>query len=290
MLLSSGSGRYSRSLALQLAGHSAQFYNHLVALARRGENLHSNLEQSLWDRLFLTELPYFEEDFKEPIYWIVDGLDRCASPKGFISGLAGLLGLKVRLRVLLLSRWTPEISSRVHQLRSQAVVVDLNKIPSRDAAVTAFINSTLGCSVSQALQVAAYAQGNFQNASLITDYLVLQPNIADLGEAMEMASQVDMRPIWRLMAATVVGSWTSDDLCTAKFILTWAAYAKLPVTTTQMSEIATSKPELGKVDKAKIELVCGSFVTVNDQSLIRLKAWNPSRLSSQRSSGSCFAS
>jgi len=260
------------SLALQLARHSHQFYDHLIALARRGENLHPNLEQSLWAILFLTELPYFERDFDEPIYWIIDGLDRCASLSRFISGLVSLLGLKVRLRILLLSRRTKEVSTQAHQLRPYAVVVDLNDIPSRDAAVTAFISSRLGCSASQALEVAAYAQGNFQAASLITDYLVLQPNIADLGEATEIASHVDIRPIWNLVAAVLIRSWTPKDLRRVKFVLTWVAYAKSPVTTTQISEIATTlKLELGRVDEARIKLVCGSVLTVDDQSLVRLK-------------------
>ena len=102
-----------RSLALQMADSVELFRDHLAALAAGGYSLDHDSPESVWKKLFASELSSMLPDDQAPMYWIIDGLDICDSIgiDIFLRGLADSSLSNVPLRVLLSGRTDPALPS-----------------------------------------------------------------------------------------------------------------------------------------------------------------------------------
>lgn len=98
-----------RSIAYQMAQHMPEFSHDLTLLEDEGINFESASPRVIWDRVFKSIV--FTSEQKEPIYWIIDGLDEADDPRLLIRTLLDVSTSLTPIRVLLISRKTSEIQS-----------------------------------------------------------------------------------------------------------------------------------------------------------------------------------
>ncbi|KAI1460210.1 hypothetical protein F4805DRAFT_418612 [Annulohypoxylon moriforme] len=106
-----------RSLACQLANSVPGYAEKLRRLDAAAEDLKTAEYRILWQWLFRQAL--FNLDYKNRLYWIIDGLDEADLPLALIRLLSELDQTTVPLRVLVVSRKTHEISLAFQKLSQQ---------------------------------------------------------------------------------------------------------------------------------------------------------------------------
>lgn len=73
---------------------------------------------AIWRRVFKNGL--FQSEFLNPLYWVIDGLEESDNPRAGIKMFTDVLGTSVPLRILIISRRTPEIDSEFKKVPEEA--------------------------------------------------------------------------------------------------------------------------------------------------------------------------
>ncbi|KAK7710211.1 hypothetical protein SLS64_005795 [Diaporthe eres] len=105
-----------RTLAFQVALVSPAFRQEISKAAsslKRGVDA-----AAIWRRVFKNML--FQSEFETPLYWVIDGLEESDNPRAGIKMLTDVLGTSVPLRILILSRRTPEIDAEFKKIPEEA--------------------------------------------------------------------------------------------------------------------------------------------------------------------------
>jgi hypothetical protein len=98
-----------RSLAFQLAQWVPGFLQKVVELADEALNFEAADPRIVWDRIFRSIL--FKSDERQPLYWIIDGLDEADDPRTIIKLLSDISTSLVPIRILFTGRRTPDITA-----------------------------------------------------------------------------------------------------------------------------------------------------------------------------------
>lgn len=105
-----------RTLAFQVALVSPGFRQEV---SKAASSLKRGVESSaIWRRIFKNIL--FQSEFTNPLYWVIDGLEESDNPRAGIKMLTDVLGTSVPLRILILSRRTPEIDAEFKRIPEEA--------------------------------------------------------------------------------------------------------------------------------------------------------------------------
>jgi hypothetical protein len=96
-----------RSLAYQLALSVPSFLQKVTELVDEAIDFETVDPRIIWDRIFKSILFKLEE--RQPIYWIIDGLDEAEDPRAVIKLLSDISSSFVPIRILFTSRRTSEI-------------------------------------------------------------------------------------------------------------------------------------------------------------------------------------
>lgn len=100
-----------RILAFQVALISPAFRQEI---SKAASSLKRGVEASaIWRRVFKNGL--FQSEFTKPLYWVIDGLEESDSPRAGIKLFTDVLGARMPLRILIISRRTPEIDAEIQK-------------------------------------------------------------------------------------------------------------------------------------------------------------------------------
>jgi hypothetical protein len=98
-----------RSIAYQVAQKHEEFRIKLVEMYQDTAIMFGQQKPNvIWERIF--EGMLFRLNLKEPLFWVIDGLDEAESPATLIPLIAKIRSA-ARIKVLLVSRHTKELSA-----------------------------------------------------------------------------------------------------------------------------------------------------------------------------------
>lgn len=98
-----------RSIAYQIAQQKPGFLQRMDELADEAVDFETADPKTIWERIFRSILFKMEDD--QPLYWVIDGLDEADDTRAAIRLLSDITMWSMPIRILLLSRDTPEIAA-----------------------------------------------------------------------------------------------------------------------------------------------------------------------------------
>ncbi|CAA9958491.1 WD40 repeat-containing protein [Pyrenophora teres f. maculata] len=256
-----------RSLAFQLSQDIPQFRRRMRDLSEDGLRLEKTDARTVWDRLFVTALLTLRQT--APLYWVIDALDEADSPELLLDLFAGLKRSGIPIKLLVMSRESPELSLGFEQLRRNIAVDTLPITSKSQGDIQAYVEDRLALPrweekfkkevTSMILQ---RAEGNFLWVHLAIKEVLRRHTSEDIRKALEKMLS-GMESMYYRMALEVVNDLGPTDRQLARRILTWAMFSRRALTLVQLEEAL--RPFFGKIlDLRKtITATCGFFVVVD---------------------------
>lgn len=263
-----------KSFVLQTASQSPRACQSLARLAESGVKLDQMDAVNIWRTLFLGSQSILSED--EHIFWIIDGVDESESGRQLIELLSTLAEVQSCVHLILCSRPQPSIAQAIQRISKTvhvtehplsdnlddirlAIADEIHFLPSNDDV---FKNDIVD-------QIARKSQGNFLWASLIVKQVVECRRRDQILQVLETAPN-GMDSLYDRMLQSVSKLQQTEDVNLAQIFLSWAMYAKRPLTVEEFS--GQYKTELNSVMDLKhtIHDLCGQFVTINANNRITL--------------------
>ena len=113
-----------QSLIYQIAQELPEFHQTLVIMKDNGVAVEKMAPRMIWDRIFIGIL--FKIERIQPIYIIIDALDESDSVNTLIGFLGSIQTSRIPLRILVMSRKTPDISSAFNRISPASLVERLS--------------------------------------------------------------------------------------------------------------------------------------------------------------------
>lgn len=123
-----------RSLAYQIAQNLPEFQNKVIELASEALDIETADPKTVWNRVFLSTL--FKMTGEQALYWVIDGLDEAHDCRVIVKFFSDVVRSAIPIRILLVSRTTPEIAVvldrlspevRLHTLSVEGHLEDLQR-------------------------------------------------------------------------------------------------------------------------------------------------------------------
>ncbi|KAK3360430.1 hypothetical protein B0T25DRAFT_129975 [Lasiosphaeria hispida] len=262
-----------QSLAYQTTLRLPEFRQALAQLARSGAQVSHLDSTALWKKLFFGCLADIKTDIV--MYWVIDGLDESESSKLVVELVSGVADFNIHIRVLIFSRPLPDIHQAFQLAKGRVPVVELPLPDNRDDIKLMVAEEIEGLpagdsfKASVADEIVVRSQGNFLWASLVTKQVVKCRREDQVMRVLDSTPD-GMDQLFDRMMDIITNLEDDDDKALAKILLTWAMYAKSPVTIEELSEVYPI--ELNSVLDLShtISQVCGQFVIVNPQGRVTL--------------------
>lgn len=258
------------SLALHLAQKSQQFQTHLLRLACTTERMDHFDKPISWIKLFSSEVLHSAEEFSEPFFWVVDGLDIFDDPHGFISVIWGSFLSRIPIRILLSSRWSGDMEEALHQPTESAwyQIVDLEESAEKQEAFKTFIKSKFGQSTETSARIIQGASGNFLWATLVAGHLASSSQEQYWSQAMGSAT-IQFNDLWRSVVVRESDKWTWEDRELLRNLLTWVVHSRIPLNTRQLEEALIIQTRR-RIHLRNLNHLCGTWL-LTYQDPVRLR-------------------
>ncbi|KAI1307431.1 hypothetical protein F5Y03DRAFT_352235 [Xylaria venustula] len=257
-----------KSLAFQLSSSCSEFKRQLAKSSRESLGLDSSDPFLICKKVIEGTLA--KSDLIKPIYWVIDALDECDSPKTFLECLKSLSD-KLPVRILILSRNTNSISMGIHKLsRSISVLkMEKSKIGHNQKDIELLVGTELdrmrGSSGfrNQLLQdIMERSEGNFLWVQLVLEEVMACHTEGKIREVLDSIPN-DMTRMFQRMELNLLASVREADKPLIGALLEWSTCAQRPLSLKEMSQAL--QPEYsGFLDlKRTIQETCGQFVHVD---------------------------
>ncbi|KAI1506317.1 hypothetical protein F5X99DRAFT_366277 [Biscogniauxia marginata] len=262
-----------RSLAFQMALRIPSYRRALVGLARSGLQLLGLTAFDLWKRLFASLSS--EIRTTETVYWVVDAIDESESSEQVIDLISRLGDLGCRAKALLFSRPLSIISQSFKKAKKHIAVLDMT-LPNNCNDIRLVVTEEINCMPSDddfktetVEEIIKRSQGNFLWASLILKQIVKCYRKEQVTSIIDGAPE-GMDDLYDRMSQTIAALEMQEDRVLARILLSWAMYAKTPLTVEEFHGLYDSK--LGSIIDLKhtVGHVCGQFVTIDSYNRITL--------------------
>lgn len=256
------------SLAFQLSRSQPEFRRLLANCSREGLGLDSLDSLLIWRKVI--EGVLLESNVTGPIYWVIDALDECDSPRVFLECLKSFAG-RLPVRILILSRNTDSISVNLDRLSRRISCVrieksttghnqkDIERLAQRE------LDHMRGSSHfrRQLLQdIMKRADGNFLWVKLVLEEVMGCHTEENIREVLEEIP-TDMTLMFQRMESNLLQSIRQPDKSLIRTLLEWSTCAQRPLSLKEVSQAL--KPEFsGFLDlKRTIQETCGQFIQVD---------------------------
>ena len=262
-----------RSIAYQLAEYSHMLRLTLAAAATEFSELGSTNIGYLWQRLFCNGL--FRVEGEECIYWILDAIDEGEPTEiaQFLSLLADIQHSATPIKLLIFSRYTKEIASRLVSL--PMAVSEVLPADNRDD-ILRYTNGRL-CQIWADLppdqfekvthDIVVQANGTFLWVARALDamadeYIVTDRLLVLKGSSDNMSDLYDRIMVYLSQLAVRQKS-------IVKLILAWSTYAVRPLTVEELAIVL--KVSFGQLIDigTTVRNLCGQLLTVDDRSRVQ---------------------
>ncbi|RYP26231.1 hypothetical protein DL768_011796 [Monosporascus sp. mg162] len=228
-----------RSLAYQMALQVPAYRRELTGMAKYGLHMHGLDALSIWKRLYLSLLS--EIKLEEEIYWVIDGLDESESSKQVVDFISAAANFKDQIRVLVFSRHLPTISQSFHKARKKTPIVE-KSLESNEDDIRLFVVDEIDYLPSDddfksetTNEIIRRSQGNFLWVSLVLKRVVRCHRQEQVRQVLETTPD-GMNQLYGRMLSVVADLEMPEDKRLARILLSWAMYAKNPLTVEELSE------------------------------------------------------
>ncbi|KAJ4405278.1 hypothetical protein N0V82_010350 [Gnomoniopsis sp. IMI 355080] len=265
-----------RALALQLTEDVPEFRTQLHRASMESLGLSSMDPKLIWRNVFEKNLA--GAALIRPIYWIIDALDECESPRTFLDCLRDLGGTQIPLKIMILSRITEPISAAFDRM-SRDVHVTRLEMTGREhnrQDIRIFLEQEVHHMrgspdfKSQLIdRVLARSEGNFLWTKLVLNEISQCHTEEGIDEALEDIPD-DMLHLYRRMEKSLISSARKANKPLILELFQWAICAQRPLNLTEMSQAL--QPRFSNfVDlRWTIKDTCGQFLQVDDVGKIEI--------------------
>ena len=258
-----------RSLAYQAARGSSLFRTKVLQISDQCGVPFSNMSATaLWEKLFRGAL--FHLNLSKSLYWVIDGLDE--SEPGAIPLIFQCiksLDVQSRLKILLVSRPTTEITMRVRQLSLKCITHQLSALDTYDD-IKVYLEDVVGSMIPTEVatgqrvveKILSKAAGNFLWVSLAIKDLEKNWHRRSSIEQTLSGLPGEMTPWYSRMMQKIEENPDEETKRMALVFLTWATYAFRPLHIAELKVALQAEfPDLTSLE-ASIHSICGGFVHV----------------------------
>ena len=264
-----------RSLASQMADRVELFRDHLVALAAGGYNLDYDNPDSIWKKVFASELSSVVIDDQDPIYWIVTGLDDCDTMNVFLRGLADPSLSTVPFR-LLVSGTSPTLPC-AEDGSLFITRINLDESNAKREAMRPLIAARLNMhDVSLEDHIIRRARGNYFELDKAIREFGRHGNMQSRQSNYDTMERPDLEQYWKDITSDLYARIGAGNQGNIRCMLTLVAYAKFPLTAEQIYLAILAEGGIAASVRDLVQL-CGAIVQVDKQSRLTIKhrtAWN----------------
>ena len=258
-----------RSLAFQIAQQLPGFQRALNSLSDTGLKLEKADARTIWKKVFQDIL--FKSSLSTGLYWVIDGLDESDSPKLLIDLLSSLNSSQLPIKVLLISRRSPELALAMERI---AMTMPLRVMPIEDnqTDIEVFVKQEielvhatpeLKADIVRRLLDKAY--GNFLWVRLALDELLQCHTQEDIEEALEGIPS-GMEELYLRMEGSITKSSRASHKALATSIFSWAVCGRRPLTIEELSQALLPEFPIVRDLKDTVSQMCGQFVVVDVRS------------------------
>lgn len=264
-----------KSLAFQLSRSQPKFRKLLARSSRESLGLDSQDPFLIWKNIM--EGMLLELHLTNPIYWVIDALDECDSPKILLDCLRSLTDTPP-VRILILSRNIDSISINFNRLSRIIPVSRVEKSTTGhnqkdiERLLQMELEHMRGSSEFryQLLQdLMKRAEGNFLWIKLVLEEISNCHTEEDIRGVLEEIPS-DMTLTFQRMEKNTLKSIRQSDKPLIKALLDWATCAQRPLTLKELSQAL--QPEFsGFLDlRRTVQETCGQFVQVDGYEKVTL--------------------
>ena len=255
-----------RTIAFQIAEQLPQFRRALQDIRFPTKTAEKTDAKTLWEKIFVGVL--FKIRVKTTMFWIIDALDESDHPQFLVELMQGIHESSVPIKVLLVSRQTPELISTFDRL---SIVVPCVYLPLRDTKkdIRVFVEKEVQYmhapsefKLEIVEKLVANAVGNFLWASLALTEVMKCNTQEDLDTTLEGIPS-GMEQMYQRMEGKIIENTRSRDQQLGQMILTWTTCSRRPLSLKELAQAL--QPEFSiKLDLTfTISRVCGQFVVVD---------------------------
>lgn len=259
-----------RSIAYQVACEVPEFGDGLKGMGEDGIDFSKTTTDVLWSKLFLNFL--FQLPLREPMYWIIDGVDESSSSLVLLTLLCSSRQQKIPLRIATFSR--PFLLSDFKELKPN-LQVDEIRLGSKSQDFRDFVNRSLK-------QFQTEDKSFLSNLSDVLlkhgdgNFLWVRQKLANIrypsiNTCLDIsAPSTDLEGLYHQMARQLSTSWQGNDENLARTVLTWSAFSLRPIFLGEFTEIYNWAPVSIRELKNDIPRVCGEFVEIDAKFRVNL--------------------
>jgi len=236
---------------------------------------------TIWQRFFVNIFSHLER--KNPIYWVIDGIDEAESVPTFVGLLTSLKTAKFPLRIILLSR--PHLISRVHDKLRAPLSGRLSHLPleTPKPSLELYVVEQLQWSVwpdafksSISTSLLEKTQGNFLWLSIVLKDLINCDTAEEVRSAINETPLELMNMYAQMEQHHLQGLGTGDsrrgesERRRIKAILAWVACVESPLSLDALAEALS--PEFQDILNLKytIKRLCGDFVVIDKRNTVTI--------------------
>ncbi|KAI8939498.1 hypothetical protein NX059_003270 [Plenodomus lindquistii] len=255
-----------RTIIFQLAEQLPRFRTELQEIRFSSKSVEKMDVKSLWEKVFVNVL--FKMRLTTTMTWVIDALDESDSPQALLELMQDVSKSTSTIKVLLVSRRTPDLITTFDRLSMAVPVVHL-PIEETKRDIRAYVDAEIQYMHAKedfksqiVSRLVAGAGSNFLWARLALVEVMKCNTEEDLDETLE-SIPIGMGNLYQRMERTIIASTKPRDQKLGQMILTWSVCSRRPLLLRELSQAL--QPEFSIMTDINIIInrVCGQFVAVD---------------------------
>ncbi|CAD6570233.1 MAG: hypothetical protein ASARMPREDX12_005007 [Alectoria sarmentosa] len=255
-----------RTIAFQTAEQLPQFRRALQDIRFSTKTAEKTDAKTIWEKVFIGVL--FKMRIKTTMFWIIDALDESDHPQLLVELMQSIPDSSAPIKVLLVSRQTPELISTFDRL---SMIVPCVYLPLEDTKKdirvcvekeVQYMHAAPEFKLQIVEKLVAGAVGNFLWASLALVEVMRCNTQEDLDKTLEGIPS-GMEQMYQRMERKIIEKTRSRDHKLGQMILTWATCSRRPLVLKELAQALEPEFSVMLDLTFTISRVCGQFVVID---------------------------
>ncbi|MCJ1378262.1 hypothetical protein MMC17_001359 [Xylographa soralifera] len=255
-----------RTIAFQIAEQLPQFRRILKGMRFSAKTMEKTDARTIWEKIFIGIL--FKMRFTTTMYWIIDALDESDHSQLLVELMQSISDAAAPIKVLLVSRQTPELISTFARL---SIVVPVVYLPLEDTKkdIRTYVEKEVQYMYAPSQfksqmvkKLVSGAGGSFLWASLALVEVMKCNTQEDLDKTLEGIPS-GMAQLYQRMERRIIENTRPTDQKLGQMILTWAACSRRPLVLKELAQALQPEFSVMLDLTFTISRVCGQFVVID---------------------------
>jgi WD40 repeat protein len=254
------------SVSLQLAAAIPEYRRQIATEKFNGGRAAHSM---LWKRLFSGML--FKCNIRTPVYLIVDGIDEFDMSEALMTKLSEFGETSIPLRLLLVSRRTPNIQIFTRDL-SQSIRLQEMAWDRSSEDITRYVREKLDNYAHKRVyirEVLSKADGNFLWARLVVDEIRRCNTEDQVRNALDRVPR-ELEPLYQWMDKRLAEKLPTDDLRMGRMIMSLTACAKRPLHLAELKAALEYSFSTILAIEDTVKALCGDFISVDKKGTVSM--------------------